>query len=259
MTVDLFQNTECYMRRMLNFILKNNITTSLAVLKYAYFVGLLLIVLAIVQMVLTMYYPVSPLNPLSVYFRNITTFLAVGTAGLFMIQWCNFVAEEDKELRPLKSFRFITILACIVFMVKCAYSLYVVDLQFFKGFYVILCYASDAVAWFAFTVFAILYYYWVLSSKNRHANRGRYKKLVIAIAILCFVRCLSAVLYTLMKYNPYNAIWIYYLASAVAWLLVSQFFLLYVSSPLVRLPEAGHYTYVDDPELEKALDRAAKS
>ena len=244
---------------MLNYIRKNNITTSLAVLKYAYFVGLLLIVLAIVQMVLTMYYPVSPINPISVYFRNITTFLAVGMAGLFMIQWCNFVAEEDEKLRPLNVFRFVTILACVVFMVKCAYSLYVVDYQFFKGFYVILCYATDAVAWFAVTVFAILYYYWVLSSKDRHIRRRRYKKLVIAIAILCFFRCLSAVLYTLMKYNPYNAIWIYYLASAVAWLLVSQFFLFYINSPLVRLPEAEHYTDVSNPELEEAFDRAAKS
>jgi len=234
-------------------------TSYVAVFKCAYLAGLLMMVLALTQMLLTMYYPISPYtNPISVYVRNITSFTAIGVLGLFLISWFAFASEEDEDVRKWNLFRFVAILTITISMIKGLYSLYVVYYQSFKGFYLISRYSIDGIAWIAVAVFIAVYYHHVLSRRHHAVNLKRYKIFCIVLTVIFSVETCFAILYVIIKYTPYYAVWIYYLATAVAWLMMSVFMSFYCGSSLVKLDERRHGREKIDADLEAALDKAAK-
>jgi len=231
----------------------------------SYLVGILIILLAISQLVLTLLIPVaSSANVFAIYTRNITSIACFAALSVFLICWCYQIIEQTSGNDDDKDdengfFKFIVVITCILSLIKALFSAGLVVYLIHKPYFVILYYFSEMVVWLSIAFFLSQIYRLSFTSRSSRLDGKNFRKFVIALIAIIVIKAVVSLLYTLINYNPRFFPWLFYLADALAWFFLAFFFSFYCNSKIAVVNNSKKsYVVRIDTDLEKACDIVAK-
>jgi len=233
-----------------------SITT--AIFKSAYFIGILLYILAIGQLFLTLSLPLEIRSDrFDVYARNVTSILSFAILGQFLITWCAFNVDALTKEWQVKMFKGLAIAGFALSVTKGLWSIYFVVCQFNRGLVVTSYYISDVVVWLAMALFYFAYWQLKISHHKRFSwFKVDFRKLTNVVVYFFVFKAAVSSYYTAIRYNHYGIAWTFFLYDAIAWLFLAAFFAAYTRSNLVGMKMTKGKK--KDADLEALCDNVAK-
>ncbi|MCQ2329508.1 MAG: hypothetical protein MJZ93_02990 [Paludibacteraceae bacterium] len=222
----------------------------------SYTFGAIMFVCVLLQLFVTLMPVSNNFNAIEVYFRNISSIVNFSVVALFLILWSYFNNGLLKSRLAIKAFRFFVVLAAAVCVIKGISSIYHVISQAGYGVFPIIYYASNVAAWSSLGVFFAFYYNKISKKMHHHVFMKRFKILSVILEFVCFFAFLAASVYTVNKFVPATVPWLFYLADALAWLMLCVFFIVYTHSKKCMM--SMHKVKKRDTSLDEKMEMNAK-
>jgi len=138
-----------------------NTIRSVFIYQLAGYVSAILYIVAVIQMLMTFYYPVgSNSDPLEVYIRNFSTILMTGLLAQFIFDYriIHLPINDEIILKTAKQLSIISIILVIACICKVIVSAVFMGKYLMNGNMVAFYYAGELLAWLAVGIFAYTYY-----------------------------------------------------------------------------------------------------
>lgn len=130
----------------------------------AYGSGLLLFAIAVLQLVITIIYPVGQnTRPFDVYSRNISAIVVYAILGVYLTSWSVYKQKKHHSRSTMKTMKIITIIVIVSCIIKAILAFYYTATQFNPNHFSWIYYVGEVLAWASLSIYFITY----LKSKHR--------------------------------------------------------------------------------------------